>query len=121
MALGEWVDTQQVLYGNVNLKEERKNRLNKIGLQWSIRRTAWNTMCDTLCDYATERNAADPDNHWDGTVPSKYNTSGDSPKALGMWVDTQKKAYRKYKLNKERKDRLDEIGLRWNVVPMFRP
>jgi hypothetical protein len=50
-------------------------------------------MYDTLCRYARECIAAAPDNRWDGIVPRKYMTSGDSPKALEKWVNRQKSAY----------------------------
>ena len=50
---------------------------------------------------------------WDGTVPARYKTSGDSPMALGEWVRTQLAAYGKGTLAEERIGRLDEIGIKW--------
>jgi hypothetical protein len=38
MALGTWVNAQLVTYRNDKLKEERKDRLDEIGLQWNVGR-----------------------------------------------------------------------------------
>jgi hypothetical protein len=111
-ALGKWVNRQRTTYGDGKFEKEGKDRLDEIGLIWSVgRTTARDTMYDTLCHYATERKALDPDDRWDGNVPQSYKTSGDSPMALGIWVNTQNSAYGNGTLEKERKDRLDEIGL----------
>jgi hypothetical protein len=49
MALGTWVNTQLVTYGNGMLKEERKDRLDEIGLRWRVAKSEENSAkCSTM-------------------------------------------------------------------------
>ena len=57
---------------------------------------------------------------WDGNVPtsqkirvSSVETGADEEKALGRWVNRQRTIYQSGKLNKERQEQLEKVGLQW--------
>jgi hypothetical protein len=114
--LGRWINRQRSLCKTGNLKKDRQKELEDIGLRWqAISITPWDDMYDTLREYVKEREAADPNNYWDGNVPADHKTKDNPPKALGRWINRQRCAYGKGELEKEFVDRLNAIGLQWSA------
>jgi hypothetical protein len=71
-------------------------------------------MYDTLRYYATERNAADPDNSWDGTVSSKYNTSQEFSQGTGTGYGSIANRLRMGTARSRRNARTDSMRLDYN-------
>eukprot|EP00536_Pseudo-nitzschia_multiseries_P017552 jgi/Psemu1/328579/estExt_fgenesh1_pg.C_16240001 len=95
--LGKWVNIQR----QYCKQKDRTDRLNKIGFVWGCdeeKRRQWEVMYQRLVAY---KNA-----HGTTLVPSKYKAD---PK-LGTWVQNQ----RQYCKQKDRMDRLNEIGFVWD-------
>jgi hypothetical protein len=116
--LEQWIHRQRCLYDSGKIQKGRQKELEDIGLRWSVRvrlTSQWDAMYEILCQYVKERKAVEPTNSWDGNVPAKYKTKDNPPKSLGQWVTTQRSAYGKGKLKKERLDQLNAIGLRWSA------
>jgi len=120
--LGFWADKQRRFYKEGKLPEDRIDRLNEIGFDWSPKTTKasnalraqsmkvdtyqnrWNEKYDLLVEYKQE--------HGHCSFPTKDIFNGQQ---LGKWVDTQRRLYKKGKLPGDRVDRLNEIGFNWSV------
>ena len=100
--LGRWVNKQRKAYKKEDLSEERKARLNKCGFDWGMLRTrvSWDDRFDKLKAYK-EKNG-------NCNVPQKEGK-------LGRWVNTQREAYKKGKLSKERIASLKEVEFAWTL------
>jgi len=99
--LGKWVSQQRVSYKNELLSNERKMRLEEIGVAWDSFDTKWEAGISELLQYKAE--------HGDVNVPKNW------PGRLASWVAVQREFHKKGKLLSERKKRLDEIGFEWNI------
>ena len=99
--LGKWISQQRVGNKNGLLSNERKARLEKIGVAWDLFDTKWEAGFSELLQYKAE--------HGDANVPKSW------PSRLASWVAVQREFHKKGKLLPERKKRLDDIGFEWNV------
>ena len=102
--LGGWICDQRERKDK--LSEERKDRLNAIGMVW-IKPDAWEIRYALAKAYYVE--------HGDLNVPPKYVADG---VWLSKWLNEQKQIYngkRKGKqLTQEQTERLEAIGMHWN-------
>lgn len=73
-------------------------------------------MYEALCEYADLKRKASENHYWDGNVPPSYETEDQPPLKLGQWVIRQRIAYSQNLLNREFVIKLEEIGLKWNVI-----
>jgi len=82
----------------------------------------WEAMFEHLLTFINERReeetkgATDHEKHlwiWDGNVPTNKEVDG---KKLGRWVNNQRTAKSKGSLKEDRSRRLEEAGLKWNVL-----
>jgi len=101
--LGNWVNNQRRAYISLSITEERIRSLNSIGFVWDWKApgnstATWEEMYQRLVAYKKE--------HKDTNVPR---TSKEDPK-LGVWVDTQRTAYKTNKISAERIRLLDSVG-----------
>ena len=94
--LGNWVIRQRMSFAKNKLSSYQKNKLEAIGFEWDLLATQWETKFASLCEYC-ERNG-----HC--IIPKKH-------PVLRMWVGVQRKAHKEGKLSKERRERLEAIGL----------
>lgn len=98
------------------LQKDREEALTALGLRWSVLpSTSWDEMYEVLREYAEEQKKLDPENGWDGNVPSTYKTKHNPPKALGRWVNRQRSNYSKKKIKKDQIEKLSRLGLKWAV------
>jgi hypothetical protein len=112
--LGRWVNRQRSLYQAGRLRKDRIQRLEKMGLKWSVLATAsWDTMFASLCIYVQEQ--INSHGSWDGNVPANYRTDDHPPRALGRWINRQRSAHAKKKLKDTYADKLTQLGLKWAV------
>ena len=76
--LGKWVDTQRTNYKKGNLSQDRIDRLNGIGFEWTLQRGRkgdWETRFNELVQYKAK--------HGDCNVPQRQGQ-------LGKWVQNQR-------------------------------
>ena len=107
--LRSWVNDQRRFYKKGKLPEDRADRLNEIGFNWSMHDVSWEEQFKQLVEFKGE--------HGHFHVPLRYHDKRylDNP-SLGGWVDEQRKRYRGSsgkKLLKDRIDRLNGIGFTW--------
>ncbi|CAB9524679.1 helicase [Seminavis robusta] len=104
--LGTWVSTQRKVYNNGKLNDERFQKLQELGFTWVVSassdplREGWLAMLATLQNFQEENGHC--------RVPRAAGK-------LGTWVNTQRNLYRNGKLNDERFQKLQELGLTWVV------
>jgi hypothetical protein len=112
--LGVWAARQRREYQKLklgekaNITQERVDKLNSIGFDWSPWDTKWQMRVNQLLEYKRE--------HGDCLVPVQYPTN----RQLGRWVSTQRK-YRKLfnegkatRITEKRIKQLTSIGFVWN-------
>eukprot|EP00438_Fugacium_kawagutii_P017900 Skav201917 [mRNA] locus=scaffold3992:189213:192371:+ [translate_table: standard] len=105
--LGIWVHSQRVAWQQGRLNPEKKHRLDQIGFVWCVHDKAkvWEETFQELQAYRAE--------HGHVLVPRKHRTENGC--RLGIWVNTQRRAWQRGRLNPDRKHRLDQIGFVWRV------
>jgi len=104
--LGMWADKQRTTFKNGELAQDRIDRLNGIGFDWTPPRgysrkgptVPWETRFNELAKYKAKHGGCD--------VPKKQGK-------LGPWVGTQRTAYRRKTLAQEHINRLNGIGFDW--------
>ena len=110
--LGRWVYYQRSQYryfleGEVSsMTQERAERLNALGMVWSIHSASWDESYRLLQEFYKQ--------HGHANVPT------DPDNALSVWVQTQRREYKLYKEGKhsqmamERIERLDKLNFQWD-------
>ena len=106
--LGRWVNKQRSLYHAGELKTERQDDLNQIGLKWSVHQP-WPEMYQSLCRYAEQQRKQS--HGWDGTVRPNFKTPENPSQSLGRWVNKQLSAHANGRLRAEYVSQLESIGL----------
>ena len=102
--LGGWVDDQREKYKAGKMKQERFEKLEKLGMQWTLP-DPWEYRYSIAQQYYKE--------HGNLEVPANYKVGNIS---LTKWVDEQRQARkgkREQKLTDDQIRRLDEIGMIW--------
>jgi len=103
-SLGRWVKLQRHKKQHGEMSEKRLLLLNQIGFEWDPQEAQWAEMFDRLCKYQRAHNGST-------RVPRSYPQDPE----LGVWLNTQRRAYKRKTLPQERIDRLDSIGLAWEL------
>ena len=103
--LGTWLSTQRQANKKDKLNEERKRQLEDLGVVWKLSTKSWEDMFVLLTQYK------DKNGHCN--VPHKH---VEDDKNIGYWLDTQRQAKKKQTLNNERKRRLEDIGVKWELI-----
>lgn len=107
--LGVWISGQRYAYSKKRLKQEQIDLLEQIGMSWHRDKSRWETGYACAEEYYGRHGTLNP------TI--EYVT--DDGFALGCWVATQRNKYRTGKLNKTQIERLETLGIRWNVSQAF--
>ena len=108
-ALGEWIVYNRQRYLGGNLTQNRIERLDALGMDWTNRNDRkWMFLYDVAAAYYHE--------HGNLNVPSEYVTPDGV--LLGKWVARQRYAYlnpdrSSARVTPERKALLDELGMVW--------
>jgi len=105
--LAMWVLGQRQAYKAGKLDPQNIKRLNKLGFIWKPHEAYWEEMYKSLADYKME--------HGHCNVPSGYS---ENPK-LGVWVGTQRSAYKKGKLDPDKVKRLNTMGFVWDALEVL--
>ncbi|MDE8691537.1 helicase associated domain-containing protein, partial [Faecalibacterium sp. DFI.5.82] len=86
-----------------NLTQNRIERLEAIGMEWSTSNDLWEQNYAAATQYYLE--------HGDLEVPIKYETP--SGFGLGVWLGAQRAAHKAGELPQEQVERLDALGMAW--------
>ena len=103
--LGNWICVQRCFYQNQTLNKNREKLLNKIGMIWDIHDFKWESSYDAARKYYEENGNL--------FVPNDYMTEYGIN--LVNWLNSQKVLYRDKKLKKERIEKLNQIGIIWDI------
>jgi hypothetical protein len=110
--LGTWVRNQRAAKRYKRpIMAERAKRLDEIGFMWTLVETvSWKDMFASLVEFKKV--------HGHCNVPQKSREHKSlEQKRLGKWVNSQRTANTRGKLNPARKQQLDSIGFVWNLRP----
>ena len=102
-ALGEWIVYNRQRYVSGNLSRARIERLESIGMVWNASTDLWEQSYAAAARYYLE--------HKDLEAPIKYVTPDGF--ALGVWLSSQRSAYKNGELTPEQVERLEAIGINW--------
>jgi hypothetical protein len=102
LQLPTWVSEQRTVKKKGKLSEDKIKRLEAIGFSWNPHKDLWKQMYEELVAFKGE--------FGDCNVPTEYD---DNP-PLGRWVRKQRQKYEKGKLNPDRVQELEVLGLTWN-------
>lgn len=108
LLIGKWLATQRNLYRKESLSNEKIDALNKIGMIWCPLKTKDDIGYEHALTYYKK--------YGDLIVPEKYK-SEDGYK-LGRWIERKRRKKKDGRLSKELQDKLEEIGMIWNVNRM---
>lgn len=104
--LAKWVSHQRTAHSRGTLLPDRKKRLDALGFVWDALSEQWEAGYSELVAYRQKYGDSNPPDLY--MTPTAYK--------LGKWVGKQRTAFNKNKLLPERKARLDELGLVWDVL-----
>jgi hypothetical protein len=117
--LASWVSKQRQRYKLLQqgkkgfvLTEERIQKLNEIGFEWSVTKVFWDERFKDLKAFEKEHG------HW--RVPGKYDKNS-ATHQLALWVSKQRQGYKllqqgkKGFITEERIQKLNGIGLEWSL------
>eukprot|EP00957_Ditylum_brightwellii_P069559 5283132-Ditylum_brightwellii.AAC.1 len=102
-SLGKWVHNQRQLYKKNTLSSDRIQKLDSIGIIWDHPEHAWNEHFDQLCTFKAQNG------HCNVSQNDEQN------KSLGKWVNQQRVLYKKNALSSDRIQRLNSIGIIWDL------
>lgn len=108
--LGVWIANLRSHYRSetLHLTEDQMRRLDEIGMLWHGKfQKDWDSAYAEAFQYHRE--------HGDLCVPTKYKTP--SGLLLGRWIMRQRGFWKAGRLSEERKQKLDELGMKWEKDP----
>ena len=109
--LGKWVQRQRQLNDSGQLKEERKQLLEQIGIAWQdAHDSEWLDNYKLVSSYFEK--------HHNLNIPKSFKTINgyeynDQGKDIGMWLANQKTLYNNGTLREDRKELLTKKGMNW--------
>lgn len=95
--LGTWVGNQKSFIKSGKLATDKLTKLEGIGFSWASLESRWNYRFCELLSYKEQHGNLD--------VPSDWATG------LSHWISNQKTAFKSGKLNNERQEKLEKIGI----------
>ena len=109
--LGTWLVTQRQTYKSGKLSKERIELLEKIGMRFENKNNiiGWEEYYKLAKVYYNKYNNLEISKSFKTQDGINYDENGYN---LGMWISNQRQNYKSGKLNKERKELLDKIGIR---------
>ena len=100
--LGKWLCKQRTARRDGFLSIERIQQLNNVGIVWNAIDQKWEDYFALLVQYKTREGHCN--------VPRSHKEENEN---LGRWVDRQRMAKRKRKLDPKRRRRLDDLHIQW--------
>lgn len=105
--LGRWISRQRVSYKNNKLSKKQIEKLESIGMKWNMDASykSWDESYELALEYFIK--------YGNLNIKSDYIT--ECGYNLGAWIYLQRKNYIKEKLSEEQIEKLNIIGMIWNV------
>ena len=112
--LGGWITTQRQTYKSGKLSEEKIKLLEKIGMRFENKKNiiGWEEYYKLAKVYFEKNNNLEISQSFKTLDGITYDEKGYN---LGIWIKTQRQFYKNGKLNKERIELLDKIGMVWSI------
>jgi len=104
--LGMWLNNQRVNRRKGKLYKKREKKLNEVGIVWDPINEDWKDMLSPLLEFQQCEGHCN--------VPQNYITP--DGKKLGIWLTVQRSNRRKGKLNQVQEQKLDDIGIIWDLT-----
>ena len=104
--LGFWIHSQRTAFGKKQIDEGKVAKLNQIDFIFDPLTSEWNNNFEGLNEFIRKNNK----------YPSEKGIDQEE-KFLGKWVSTQRQAFKKNRLYKEKIAVLEEIGFKWSAHP----
>lgn len=102
-ALGEWIVYNRQRYQGGSLSDDRIERLESLGMVWDTGSILWEKNYAAAVQYHLE--------HDDLEIPVKYVTPDGM--ALGVWLGSQRAAYKEETLTAAQIEKLEALGVDW--------
>jgi len=101
--LGVWLNTQRIEVKKGKLDKSRRERLESLGVIWDPADAQWERNFSLLATYRKREGHAD--------VPQNYEEEGVK---IGSWLNTQRKEFKKNKMDPKRQEQLESLGVLWD-------
>ena len=102
-ALGEWIVYNRQRYLSGNLPSDRVERLEALGMVWDTGSILWEKSYAAAVQYYLENHTLE--------IPVKYVTPDGM--ALGVWLGSQRAAYKEGVLTDAQIEKLEALGVDW--------
>ena len=102
-ALGEWIVYNRQRYLGGNLPSDRVERLEALGMVWDTGSILWEKSYAAAVQYYLENHTLE--------IPVKYVTPDGM--ALGVWLGSQRAAYKEGMLTDAQIEKLEALGVDW--------
>lgn len=105
LKIGQWIREQRRHRRNDRLSPERVTALDELGMIWDVIDELWQSAFEHARKFHAEHGHLD--------IPQA--TLADDGYRLGVWIGWQRRAYQAGKLDSDRVEALDELGMIWNL------
>ena len=103
--LGQWLQRQRKMFKKGKLDESRRQRLEDLDVVWDLLADKWDQHFDLLVRYHEREGHCD--------VPTGHVTEDGIN--LSRWLTHQRTAFKEGKLEESRRQRLEDVGVVWDV------
>ena len=106
--IGTWVNSQRMMFKKGKLSEDKIQKLKESGLELSIIHKSWDETYETLCKAINNGVKITDTTVYEGIK-------------IGIWLNFQRKIFRRGKLPEDRVQKLKELGLELDPRIVVRP
>lgn len=103
--LGAWIAENRDNYKIKNLSEDQVEKLETIGMAWSLAENEWNEKYEMVKEYYLKY----------GNLSTRRNSNPPLSPNLLNWLSWQRKYYQMNMLSESKTKKLESIGMNWNV------
>lgn len=119
--LGGFIYSQKQLKKQGKLSEDRIKLFDDLGIDWTIKEVkknpSWDEMYKLASNYYNEYKNLDVKRNFITLDGITINENGYN---LGRWVSRQRVSYKNNKLTKIQIDKLEDIGIKWNMEASYK-
>mgnify|MGYP004509085857 FL=1 len=103
--LGAWIAENRDNYKIKNLSEDQVEKLETIGMAWSLAENEWNEKYEMVKEYYLKY----------GNLSTRRNSNPPLSPNLLNWLSWQRKYYQMNMLSESKTKKLESIGMNWDV------
>lgn len=103
--LGAWIAENRDNYEIKNLSEDQVEKLETIGMAWSLAENEWNEKYEMVKEYYLKY----------GNLSTRRNSNPPLSPNLLNWLSWQRKYYQMNMLSESKTKKLESIGMNWDV------